>query len=151
MNDNVKIVIRGVLDKIEGENITEHKAGLITSALDKLCGGRWNVITYPAYENEAGYTHSNFRWHNKEWVYAEQTTSTDYNESDIKSFMDTEFGWATIKDINTVQQSAYTKINNKFPGIWRVHVAQLQNSYSGSAFGAVWESDSFTFFIYRVA
>jgi hypothetical protein len=95
MNDNVKIVIRGVLDKIEGENITEHKARLITSALDKLCGGHWNVITYPTYENEAGYTNSNFRWHNKEWVYAEQTTSTDYNGSDIKSFMDTEFGWAT--------------------------------------------------------
>jgi hypothetical protein len=150
MNEDVKIVIRGVLNKIEDENITEHRQGLINSALDKLCGGRWNVITYSTYTSEAGYTDSNFHWRNKEWVYAEQTTSTDYNGSDIKSFMDTEFGCAKIRDINIVQQSAYTKINNKFPGTWRVHVAQLQNSYSGSTFGTMWESDGFSFFIYRV-
>jgi hypothetical protein len=151
MNDDVKIVIRGVLDKIEDENISENKAPLINSALQKLCGGIWNVITYTTCKSEAGYTNSNFHWHNKKWVYAEKTTSTDYNESDIKSFMDTEFGWATIKDINAVQQSAYTKISNKFPGTWRVHVAQLQNGASTSIFGTCWQSDNFTFCIYRVA
>jgi hypothetical protein len=151
MNDDAKIVIRGVLDKIEDENISENKAPLISSALNKLCGGVWNVITYTTYTSEAGYTDSNFHWRNKEWVYAEQTTSIDHNASNIKAFMDTEFGWATIKDINAVQQSAYTKINNKFPGTWRVHVVQLQNGGFYSICGTDWQSDSFTFYIYRVA
>jgi hypothetical protein len=151
MNDDVEIVIRGVLDKIEDENITTDKAFLINSALYKLCGGAWNVITYPTYTSEAGYAHSNFLWRNKLWIYAEQTTCTDTNASDIESFMNIEFGWATIKDINAVQHAAYTKINNKFPGTWRVHVVQLQNGYSSSLCGTAWQSDSFTFFIYRVA
>jgi hypothetical protein len=151
MNDDVEIVIRGVLDKIEDENITGNAAALIRSALQKLCGGCWNVITYSTYTSEAGYTNSHFHWRNKEWVYAEQTTSTDFNKSAIESFMNTEFGWTTIKDIDAVQRSAYTKINNKFPGTWKVHVAQLENVYSYSLFGTAWQSDSFVFLIYRVA
>jgi len=150
-NDDAKIVIRGVLDKIEDEKLTEGKATLIDTALNMLFGGTWNVITYPTCESEAGASSLYLHWHNKEWVYAEQTTDTHFDEKEVKKFMDTEFGWAKTKDINTIQHSVYTKINNRFPGTWRVHVAQLKNGYSSRIYGAVWKSDGFTFFIYRIA
>ena len=151
MNDDAEIVIRGVLDKIEDENITDNKARLISDALKKLCGGVWNVIIYPTFEKERGNTYSCLHWRSKRWIYAEQTTNTSYDDSEIITFMNTEFGWATIKDIDTVQQSAYSKINNKFPGTWRVHVAQLKNEYFYSLYGTAWQSDGFTLFIYRIA
>ncbi len=151
MDDDVKIVIRGVLDKIEDENLTEDKGKLICSALDRLCGDLWNVVFYPTYESEKGYCSSYFHWRSKYWVYAEKSISTNYNSDEIKKFMNTEFGWAKIKDIDTVQQAAYTKINNKFPGVWRVHVAKLNQGYSSYTYGTAWKSDEFTFFIYRIA
>ena len=151
MNDDVKIVVRGVLDRIEDENIDGNEASLIGQALEKLCGGSWNVITYPSCESEIGYTSSYLNWRGKQWVYAEQTTNTSYNANRIISFMKMEFGWAKIKDMTMVQQSAYTKINRKFEGTWRVHVAKLEHGYSWSFHGTVWESDGYTFFIYPIA
>lgn len=117
MDDDEKIVIRGVLDKIQDENSTENKADLIRETLKKLCGGHWNVITYPTFESEKGYCYPYLHWRNKQWVQAEKTTSTDFDSNEIKTFLNTEFEWATIKDIDAFQQSAYTKVNNKFLGI----------------------------------
>lgn len=151
MNDDAKIVIRGVLDKIDDENLTDDNATCIKQALDRLCGGTWNVILYPNCEVSTGSTSSCFYWRGKQWVYAEQTTNTSFNASEIKSFMDTEFGWSPIRDIQMVQQAANTKISNKFQGEWRVHVAQLKNGYSCSCCGIVWKADGYTFFIYRLA
>lgn len=65
--------------------------------------------------------------------------------------MNIEFGWAKIKDINMIQQSAYTKINKTFEGVWRVHVAKLEDGYSWNFYGIVWESAGYTFFIYPIA
>jgi hypothetical protein len=151
MDDNTKIVIRGVLDKMEDENINDKPASLINKALQSICGGNWNIVTYTAYESKIGFTASYFHWRSKQWVYAEQTTCTTYNSNEIETLMNIEFGWASIKDINMVQESAHHKINNKFPGTWRVHVARLNGEISSSLFGIVWESDGFTFFIYRIA
>jgi hypothetical protein len=150
MNYGTKLIIRGALDKIEDEKLTENKATVIRNALEAIRGGHWNVITYPTFESETGYRFSYLHWHGKQWVYAEKTTSTDYNEDEIKTFMDIEFGWAVIKDIHAVQQSAYTKINNKFPGTWRVHVARLKDGYSSDLSGTVWTNGEYTFFIYRL-
>ena len=118
MNDNIKIVIRGVLDRIDEENITENKAVLIGQALSRIFGGSWNVIIYPSYESAAGFTSSYFHWRHRQWVYAEKTTNTTYNANEIRSFMTREFGWSTIRDINAVQQSAYARINNRFSDSW---------------------------------
>ncbi|CAF3250989.1 unnamed protein product [Rotaria sp. Silwood2] len=149
MDGNSSLVICGVLDKLEKDNATIGIATLVMEALEDSFGGCWNVIIYPTYENEAGCCSSYLNWHSKHRVYAEKTTCIDIDRNEIKRFMDTEFGSTTIKDIIAVQQSAYAKINNKFPGTWRVHVAQLKNGYSWSIWGIAWDLDEFTFFIYR--
>ena len=150
MSQDTKIVIRGVLDQIEDNSMTENKAELIQKALCRLEGGHWSVIVYPSCEASAGCTSSSFHWRSKQWVYAQRTTDTSFNASDIKSLMNTEFGWATINDISAVQQSAYTKINDRFPGKWEVHVAKLNNGYSYKMCGTDWVRNEYTFFIYRI-
>ena len=149
MREDTKIVIRGVLDQIEDNSMTENKAELIQKALCRLRGGDWSVIVYPSCEASAGCTLSSFHWRSKQWVYAQRTTDTYFNASDIKSFMNTEFGWATISDITAVQQSVNTKINDRFPGKWEVHVAKLNNGYSWKMYGTDWVRNEYTFFIYR--
>jgi ribosomal protein L31E len=69
----------------------------------------------------------------------------------IRAFMNKEFGWAKIVDIGEVQAAVERRVNEKFPGSWKVHVVKLRADSSRSAYvyGAFWDHDGYTFSIMR--
>ncbi|CAF2136714.1 unnamed protein product [Rotaria magnacalcarata] len=152
MDDNIELIIRDVHDKIAHKNRTESPSTWTNGALIGLCGGYWNVVMYSDYDVLVGLSSSSLHWRNKWWAYTEKTTSIDFAADEIKKFMVTEFGWATIKDSDAAQKSAYIKINNKFLGSWRAHVARIKSKWSWSMRGTAWTADGLTlfFFIYRL-
>jgi hypothetical protein len=121
-DDDRKIVIRGVMDKWERDG--GDPAVMVREAILKIFSEYWSIVIYDTFVEEKG-NGTFFHYHNKWRIYGVYTNNTHSNKAELEGFMNTEFGWARIADIEKLQASAEKRVNENFKGNWKVHVVKL--------------------------
>ena len=117
-DSKLEIVVLGAMLKHKNAN-----ADRLREEIEKVMGGKYAVITYKSRDAERG----NAQWMRTQgyWVFVKKLIEPDdYDRDEVQKFMTREFKWASIRDVGAFQKSAYSKINERFSGDYKVHVVK---------------------------
>jgi hypothetical protein len=131
-----------------------NRAAAVGYAIRNATKQTWNIVMYkrPWGAIEYGADWEGRIEHDGWSIFGYKNTGPTYNDVEaINKFVNAEFGWASISDVKVFQQSVEQKINQKFEGTWRVHVAKGVTDWSTHVWGTAVTIGNCDCFIVRVA
>jgi hypothetical protein len=148
-----EVVIRGAISRYEEVHPSISRAQFIADALERALNEKWSIIVYDTFDDEAGY-YTYFQYQDKWWVHGKRKINRrGCDKAAIRRFMNVEFGCFVLGGCSQVQSSAQTKINQRFPGTWKVQVVKFLPKSLHSAWikGIYWRYGSYNFYIMKIS